>query len=383
MRAPGAIFISVKLTAQLRLLPTPDQAAKLAETMRVTRDAANLAARIGFDANVFGRIALHHAAYRRVRAEMGVSSSVADTAVQRAAETFRRDRTRLPVFTADSMMVSGTSQRMAFRSDGTISIRANDRRLHVAYTCGAMQRAMLADRTTDADLIYRDGMYFLHVTCNVAEAARYAPTSYLGVDLGVANLATTSDGTQCTGAIVERVRVRHADRRRRLNREATRQQRKCRRPKNVRRALNRLGKRESLFRRDVNHCITKQVVGLAEGTKRGIAVEDLTGIRSRTRFAKSQRARIGGWAFAQWQAFCAYKAQRAGVPYVVVNPAYTSQTCNQCGVIDKASRLDQARFVCTACGHSVHADVNAAQMIAARATAVSPMVAERPQNIAA
>ncbi len=91
---------------------------------------------------------------------------------------------------------------------------------------------------------------------------------------------------------------------------------------------------------------------------------------------------MGGWAFAQWQAFCAYKAQRAGVPVIVVNPAYTSQTCNACGVIDKASRLDQARFVCTVCGHSANADVNAAQNIAARARVGAPMVAEVPQEVA-
>ncbi|MDE0611160.1 MAG: transposase, partial [Gammaproteobacteria bacterium] len=47
-----------------------------------------------------------------------------------------------------------------------------------------------------------------------------------------------------------------------------------------------------------------------------------------------------------------------------VNPAYTSQTCHQCGHVDKDSRK-QTDFKCTACGHADDADVNAALNIMA------------------
>ncbi|WP_234340961.1 transposase [Streptomyces sp. NRRL S-1813] len=46
---------------------------------------------------------------------------------------------------------------------------------------------------------------------------------------------------------------------------------------------------------------------------------------------------------------------------LLVNPAYTSQTCNRCGHVDAKSRKSQAVFECTACGHRDHADVNAAK----------------------
>jgi putative transposase len=49
----------------------------------------------------------------------------------------------------------------------------------------------------------------------------------------------------------------------------------------------------------------------------------------------------------------------------LVNPAYTSQTCNRCKRVDPKSRKNQADFECTACGHRDHADVNAAKNIAA------------------
>ena len=45
---------------------------------------------------------------------------------------------------------------------------------------------------------------------------------------------------------------------------------------------------------------------------------------------------------------------------VKVDPAYTSQTCAQCGHVSKENRKTQATFKCTACGHTANADRNAA-----------------------
>ena len=57
------------------------------------------------------------------------------------------------------------------------------------------------------------------------------------------------------------------------------------------------------------------------------------------------------------------KAKAFGREFVRVPAAYTSQTCNACGVVDKASRKSQSEFVCVHCGHSDHADTNAAKNI--------------------
>ncbi len=50
---------------------------------------------------------------------------------------------------------------------------------------------------------------------------------------------------------------------------------------------------------------------------------------------------------------------------VEIDPAFTSQTCNVCGRVDKASRPSQAEFTCVACGHADNADLNAARNIMA------------------
>ncbi len=107
----------------------------------------------------------------------------------------------------------------------------------------------------------------------------------------------------------------------------------------------------------------------AQRTTHGIALEDLGGIRARVRLRKPQRVTLHSWSFAQLGAFIAYKAKRAGVPVVFVDPRHTSQGCSACGHINKKNRPDQATFKRTSCGFAEHADVNAARNIAARGAA--------------
>jgi IS605 OrfB family transposase len=94
----------------------------------------------------------------------------------------------------------------------------------------------------------------------------------------------------------------------------------------------------------------------AERTSRGIALEDLTGIRDRARLRRPQRVTLSSWAFAQLGSFIGYKARRAGVPVIYVDPAWTSRTCADCGHADKRNRVSQARFTCRGCGVVAHAE---------------------------
>jgi IS605 OrfB family transposase len=59
----------------------------------------------------------------------------------------------------------------------------------------------------------------------------------------------------------------------------------------------------------------------ATRTGRGIALEDLSGIRDRVRLRKPQRVTLHAWSFHQLGRFIAYKAARAGIAVVYVDPA--------------------------------------------------------------
>ncbi|GGO19129.1 hypothetical protein GCM10011574_44310 [Microbispora bryophytorum] len=180
------------------------------------------------------------------------------------------------------------------------------------------------------------------------------------MDLGIANIATTSDGVRYAGRQLNQVRHRNRRLRSRLQSKGT---------TSAKRLLGKLSGREARFAADSNHRIAKQIVTEAERTSRGVALEDLGGIGARVRLRKPQRVTLHSWAFHQLGRFVSYKAARAGVPVVYVDPAYTSQGCSACGHISKKNRPDQATFACTSCGFAEHADVNAARNIAVRGVA--------------
>ena len=205
--------------------------------------------------------------------------------------------------------------------------------------------------------MHRDGAWFLIATCDVPEAGLYEPAGFLGIDLGIVSIAATSDGQIMAGRTLNRYRRRQQNLRRKLQAKGT---------KSAKRLLKRRARREARFAQDTNHCIAKKIVTEAERTCRGIALEDLTGIRDRARLRKPQRVTLNSWSFAQLGSFIGYKALRAGVPVVYVDPAWTSRTCADCGHADKRNRVTQARFICRGCGVVAHADRNASRNIAAR-----------------
>ncbi|MFD8824814.1 RNA-guided endonuclease InsQ/TnpB family protein, partial [Streptomyces sp. NPDC059605] len=62
-----------------------------------------------------------------------------------------------------------------------------------------------------------------------------------------------------------------------------------------------------------------------------------------------------------------YKALLCGTAVTVVDPAYTSQTCNRCGHVDAKNRRTRDLFTCTRCDHATHADIGTAINIKSRA----------------
>ena len=380
------------LTVQAQLHPDPVTAAVLSATLARCNAAATWLGTRAVAAGVSKRFEIHRRWYRDLRARFGLSAQMAVRVIAQVAGAMARDRSVAPVF-RETAALAYDARMLTRKGADAVSLLTLEGRCLVSLVAGPDQAALLSEHPWgEADLIRRrDGRWFLNVSLDVQAAAPIdvgeGERAVLGVDAGVVNLATTSDGDVYTGAAVEAVRVRYTQRRRRLQRESTRQaqgrRRRKRRPKNVRRALRRAAAREARFRRAENHRISRAIVQRAQDTQRAIAVEELRYIRARTRFAKAQRARMSGWAFAQLQQYLAYKAERAGLPFHVVDAAYTSQTCHPCGHVDRANRREQATFVCTACGHAAHADVNAAQNIRARAAANRPMVSRTPQTIAA
>lgn len=355
----------MKLTVQLQLLPEGEGALLLA-TMEAFNAAASYAARTGFDAGVVSQPAIHSRCYYEIRERFGLSAQMAVRAIGKAVECFRRDKRSCPVFKPHGA-ITYDQRILSWKGLTHVSLWTLEGRRIFPYVFGEYQRERLGRLGGQVDLVCRNGRFYLYATADFPEGAPIEPSDFLGVDLGIVNLATDSDGITHTGAVVEATRQRHAASRARLQAKGTRGAKKI---------LRRLSGREARFRRHENHCIAKALVKSAKDTARGIALEDLRGIRDRTTVRRKQRAQHSAWAFAQLRAFIEYKARIAGVPVVLLDPRASSRTCSACGYCEKANRKSREEFVCLQCGHSLSADLNAARTL--RAWAACKPASELP-----
>lgn len=351
----------MKLVAAIKLKPTREQEQALADTLETCNAACAWLAAKGFEAKTFRQYDLHKLAYFELKDRFGLGAQPTVRTIAKVADAFKVSRETAPTFR--KYAAQPYDERILRFGAGFVSIWTLGGRVRIPFVAGEHQKRLLAFRKGETDLCFYRGKWMLAVTCDIPETEEFKPSDWLGVDMGVANLAADSDGNFHTGETVENVRTHFASRRKGLQRRGT---------KAAKRRLKKLAGKEARFYKHVNHNISKVLVSLAERTCRGIALEELTHIRERVTARRKQRARLHSWSFAQLRGFIAYKAKRAGVPVAFVDPAYTSRACSVCGCIDKRNRPDQATFSCVSCGHTDHADHNAALNIRARATLTTP-----------
>jgi IS605 OrfB family transposase len=352
----------MKLTMQLKLIPTPEQHTALLETMRAFNAAASYAAEVAFRDRVFNQQSIHKRCYRELRDRFGLSAQMAVRAIGKAVETFKRDKRVCPVFRPDGAMTYD-ERIMGWKGPAHVSLLTLHQREIVAMVYGEYQAGQMPRLKGQVDLVLRDGIFYLYATIDVPEDAPIQPTRFLGVDLGIANLATDSDGNSYTGDPIEMVRQRSMTHRQTYQARGTKQ---------AKRRLKKLAGKQARFQRWVNHTISKRLVAYAKDTKAALVLEELTGIRDRMTVRKTQRSKQHNWSFRQLREFLIYKAQRAGVLLLFVDPRNSSRTCHCCGYVDKKNRRTQADFSCLRCGHHTHADLNAARNLATRGEVTRP-----------
>ncbi|WP_223268300.1 RNA-guided endonuclease InsQ/TnpB family protein [Streptosporangium nondiastaticum] len=353
----------------------------LAATLRACNRAANAASEVAFARDLKRRNVLQEAVYHRIKADFDLGAQAAVRTVKKVCDAYATLKANIK---AGNLGPEGGKRRMraesrpvVFREGAaqpyddrmltwnldarTVSIWTVAGRLKgIPFVCSDQAMELLASRKGETDLVLRDGMFFLIATIDVPEPEVYEPDGFLGVDLGIVNIATTSDGQIMSGRQINRYRRRRRDLRTKLQKKRT---------KSAMRRLKSIRRRESRYATQRNHIIAKKLVATAERTSRGIGLEDLSGIRQRVTAKKDQRARLHSWAFAQLGSFVEYKARRAGVPVVFVDPRNTSRQCSECWHTHRSNRISQARFACRSCGAVLHADHNGSRNIAHRADA--------------
>jgi IS605 OrfB family transposase len=340
----------MRIVALAKILGNPEESKLLRDTLEQANACCNWISAKAWEARCFRQFDLHKLVYGEARLRFGLSAQVVIRCISKVADAYKLDKIVQRRFRKWSAQ---PFDDRIFRiiNNETISIWTLQGRKKIKIAVGKAQADLVKLAKGEVDLIFRDGKWLLAIGCEVPDKPLTMPDDVIGVDLGIKNISTDSTGRSYTGAVIETCRKRYSRRRKALQSVGTR---------SAKRRLKALRRRQSLFQRDVNHRIAKALVGAAEGTGCGLALEELKGIRKRVTVRRQQRARHSNWGFSQLRAFVAYKAQRRGVLVVMIDPRNTSRTCPCCGHVAKSNRRTRDMFECQMCGHAGPADYTAA-----------------------
>jgi len=347
----------------------------LLETIRQYSKSARHVVNAGYNTPVGkSKIKLHNTTYREVRkqlpqlpAQLVISSR--DKAYEmlksvRARKGMRKKASKPQV--SDYLPVRYDARSFSFKPD-MVSLTSVGGRLKIPIQVPEYFERYLDWTVRTADLIYRKGNLFLNVVVSRDINIDCSTGKTIGVDVGINNLAVTSDRQFFRGVKGKLAKFHRL--RRKLQAKGTR---------SARRKLKRVSGRQRRFMADLNHRISKTIVEpLVKGDC--IVMENLNGIRDGVtikgkRKGKTLNRLTNNWAFYQLQRFIDYKASGKGVWVIYVDPYYTSKTCSNCGEIFSVRPKKRGFFKCLHCGFSCNADLNASRNLRER---LKPLVNSR------
>ncbi len=209
---------------KLRLHASPEARQTLVATMERYNAACNAVSPVAFSERQFSNIGLQKRLYRHVRETFGLSAQMAQLAIRKVAGSYRSTietiRERNKILAALGKSLESLTE-ISFRDHGAIcydarvlsigrnrvSIWTLDGRINLRYTKPDYFPAVETVKQTD--LVYRDGAFWLYATVETPDVSAEPPGEYLGVDLGVVTIATTSNGLVATSEATEKVRQRY------------------------------------------------------------------------------------------------------------------------------------------------------------------------------
>ncbi|MDQ2885672.1 MAG: RNA-guided endonuclease TnpB family protein [Chloroflexota bacterium] len=394
------------LTAKLKLQTTPEQFAALRTTQLAYRDALNFVSRYSFEhGKISSHAGLQKGTYSDVRAQFHLPAQLTCSVMREVAATYKGHWTKAkknaaarkagqttrrykgldtpPKFVSPTL----TYQRgkdYGFKANQQVSMLTLDGRVVVSYQ-GYHKHITLLQRGAEvgAAKLWYDKAHRQYYLLGSFEVERPDPTpeqntQVIGVDVGVRYLAVTSpytgDPTFHSGKQIRNRANHYARVRKRLQKKGTR---------SATRRLVALSGRERRLKANANHTISRRIV--TDHPHALIGIEELTGIRERTRRRAHRRKKNGKgverasvrqrksnrvysqWSFAELHGMLAYKAVLSGSVVVRVDADYTSKGCPICGHIDEANRLNHGLlFCCVNCHYSLHTDLIGARNIVMR-----------------
>jgi len=303
----------MQITVTVKLKTSPDSASALVQTLRRCNAVCDRISLAAFQSRVFRKYDLHGQVYHSIKAETSLAAGHVVCAIAKVANAYKLDTDTLRTFQPLGAIELNKDTLTWKVEEQTVTLNTVCGRVKLSFLCSPTQKELLRGKRGQADLLLRDGLFYLCVAVTVSEAEPSTGEGVIGIDLGIVNVATDSEGNRYTGEPIRKVRKKY---------RALRQQLQAKKTRSARKRMAKRRKRESRFVRDVNHSVSKILVSMALNRKKALALD----------------------------------------------ARYSSQQCSRCAYTERANRRSQADFCCCHCCFQDHADVNAAKVLEARAT---------------
>ena len=404
------------ITAKLKLNTTPEQHQSLRQTQLAYRDALNYVSRYSFEhGKLSNRDRLQQGTYDDIRLLYKLPSQMACNVPRQVAGTYKGLWTKLrkniehrkagytkkrykgldkPPRYLSPTVTYNYGYDYTFKPGQQVSVLTLQGRIILSYQGYEPHVALIHHGATMGaaklwyDKAHKQFYLLVSLELKVPDPTPDTLPTVVGVDVGQRYLATTATLSNRSRFYPgKRVRARadhYARLRKRLQKKGTRSATK---------RLIALSGRERRLKLQVNHSIAKSIVASHPHTL--IGLEELTGIRERTKRRKRRRKKQGKgtepvsskarranhhaskWAFAELHGMLTYKAALAGSLAIKVDANYTSQACPYCGYTDRRNRPGKGLlFICqyehcpyrqwTGRPYTLHADLVGARNIAMR-----------------
>lgn len=155
----------MKLVANIKLQPTPEQAELLQQTLEQCNSACNWISKQAWDAETFRQFDLHKLVYQATRDRFNLASQVTVRCIAKVADSYKLDKETQRVFR--SLGAQPYDERIfRFVSDDHVSIWTLHGRIKVGYVCGDHQRRLLEHRKGEVDLMFVRGRWYIAAVCD-------------------------------------------------------------------------------------------------------------------------------------------------------------------------------------------------------------------------
>lgn len=342
----------MKLTLKIKLLPTNEQVTLLLETIKEANAVCDVISNVAWQDKIFNNFKLHHKIYHSHKATFQLSSQMLIRQIAKVTDAYKLDKKTKRTFRPLGS-IAYDSRIMTYKTNNVVSLWCIGGRQKINFVCHNPD--YMPYIKGEADLVYKKGKFYLFQTVDVPEEDVEDVEEFVGCDFGLTDIVVTSDGVKHSADGLNKYREHRQKVRSSIQSKGTR---------NSRKLLKRLSGKEKTHASIVNHTIAKSIVQSAKEQGKGIAIEDLTGIRFTSKKRnKKFRTKLGKWNFSMLRQYIEYKALLNGVKCIAVPPAYTSQTCSTCNHIGK--RTNKV-FKCTNTNckiDTIDADYNASKVI--------------------